>query len=317
MISTSDASVMTLSDVTHSSHTLAAAQQRLIPATCRFRMRQVVASLRCRLNANMMNLSRRYIISAVILCTLLATGAQASESWSDHQTVGRFEIRSEVPVRQSQALSEFVRSLPHHESDIVSSLGLTPNQSPIVINVFQSRRNYLEYMTQHRAAGRDRRALFIQSKSHGSVYVYLHTGVVTDLRHETTHAILHSSFPFLPLWLDEGLAEYFEVSRERRASGHPHRSRVKLDARLLVAWHPSLVSLEAAQDLSDMSAARYRESWTWVHFLLHGPDGAKSVLLRYLSSIEAHIPPGSVSTRLREVWPEPERQLTAHVKSWK
>ncbi|GIT30210.1 MAG: hypothetical protein Ct9H300mP1_22560 [Planctomycetaceae bacterium] len=37
------------------------------------------------------------------------------------------------------------------------------------------------------------------------------TGFPEDLRHEFTHGVLHSSLKRVPLWLDEGLAEYFEV----------------------------------------------------------------------------------------------------------
>ena len=39
-----------------------------------------------------------------------------------------------------------------------------------------------------------------------------------DLRHEMTHAYLHSVVPDVPLWLDEGLAKYFELpARPARA----------------------------------------------------------------------------------------------------
>lgn len=276
--------------------------------------------LRCQLSVIAMNQFRQTRFRIVILCLLslltTATG-RASDAWVDRQSVGRFQVRSEVPIRQTRTLTEFVRSLPHHESDIAATLSLQPNQKPIVINVFRSRRGYQEFMAQHAPEGRSRRALFIQSETHGSVYVYLHRDVMTDLRHESTHAILHSTLPFLPLWLDEGLAEYFEVTREQRASGHSHLRRVKLDARLILAWHPDIQRLEAIRDQAGMTNRNYRESWAWVHFLLHGPDETADVLAQYLAGIEAHIPPGPLSTQLREVWPNPERQLTTHLKSWK
>ena len=31
-----------------------------------------------------------------------------------------------------------------------------------------------------------------------------------DLRHECTHALLHAALPYVPLWLDEGLASLYE-----------------------------------------------------------------------------------------------------------
>ena len=264
-----------------------------------------------------MNSFRRIFLHAVVLCSLLPLSGKASDAWVDREVVGRFEVRSEVPVRQSPVLREFVRSLPSLESDITSTLGLQANQKPIAINVFQTRLNYQSFIARRAPEGQGRRALYVQSETHGSVYVYLHADVMTDLCHETTHAILHSSLAFVPLWLDEGLAEYFEIPSKRRESDNPHLSRTRLDARLIVTWRPSLVRLEAIPDQSGMSLRSYRESWAWVHFLLHGPDEAVAVLPRYLSGIESHDPPDPLSVQLRLLWPDPERQLTSHFRSWK
>lgn len=220
-------------------------------------------------------------------------------------------------MRQSRVLTDFLQSLPQHEADIAATLGFRLNHQPIVINVFHSRQSYEEFIARLAPEGQNRRALFVKSETHGSVYAYLHADVITDLRHETTHAILHSSLPFLPLWLDEGLAEYFEVAREQRVSGNPHLRRAKLDARLILAWRPGLVKLEAVRDQSAMTTSNYRESWAWVHFLLHGPVEARATLTRYLAGIEAHDPPGPLSTQLHQLWLKPERQLTSHLKSWK
>ena len=46
--------------------------------------------------------------------------------------------------------------------------------------------------------------------------------LAVDLRHETTHAVLHGLLPMVPLWLDEGLAEYFEAPEANRLQRHPH-----------------------------------------------------------------------------------------------
>ncbi len=264
-----------------------------------------------------MSVSRRTFLSAFALAALAATSVRASDVWVARQVMGRFQLRSEVPIQQSRVLSEFLQSLPRHEADIAATLGLTLNQQPIVINVFQTQRSYREFIARQAPEARNRRALFVKSETHGSVYAYHHADLMTDLRHETTHAILHSSLPFLPLWLDEGLAEYFEVAREQRASGHPHLRRTKLDARLILVWRPSLERLEAARDQSAMTTRNYRESWAWVHFLLHGPDEARATLARYLAGIEDHEPPGPFSAKLRRIWSKPERQLTSHIKSWK
>ena len=62
-----------------------------------------------------------------------------------------------------------------------------------------------------------RRAFFVaQTRGVGRsedllIYTYWGERVQQDLRHELTHALLHSVLKDVPLWLDEGLAEYYEL----------------------------------------------------------------------------------------------------------
>ena len=75
--------------------------------------------------------------------------------------------------------------------------------------------------------------------------------------------------PMVPLWLDEGLAEYFEVPAADREHGNPHAKYIKIGAHL--GQVPLLEDLEQIRDLSEMTRSRYRAAWAWVHFMLHGP----------------------------------------------
>ncbi len=66
-----------------------------------------------------------------------------------------------------------------------------------------------------------------------------------------------------------------------------------------------------------MSINDYRESWAWVHFLLHGPADFERVLPSYLRAIQSGEPPGPLSGLLRRVDANPARRLTSHHKNWK
>ena len=79
-----------------------------------------------------------------------------------------------------------------------------------------------------------RRALFVKSGSRGRVFAYEHEDLAVDVRHESTHALLHASLPMVPLWLDEGLAEYFEVAESQRAFDHPHSTALET---VSLYWH--------------------------------------------------------------------------------
>ena len=70
----------------------------------------------------------------------------------------------------------------------------------------------------------ERRAVFLKSDTRLMVLAHWHDGLGEDLRHELIHGYLHAEFNWLPLWLDEGLAEYFELPA---AEPTVHRSRCR------------------------------------------------------------------------------------------
>lgn len=263
-------------------------------------------------------IARSILPLAILLVSAFAPLSQTSAGdWIDFRQAGRVLVRSEFPIETVDGLADFLQHSDEHEADILATLNLKPSREPIVINLFANRREYLRAVRIVAPNAESRRAIFVATETGGQVFCYRHAKLVTDLRHELTHAILHSMLPFLPLWLDEGLAEYFETPRNERASGHPSQKRVALAAKFRVTWHPNLKKLEAKNDLSEVSLANYREAWAWVHFLLHGPPEATHLLQRYLLTIQAEQPPGPFSAHLRQIVPNPERSLTAHLKSWK
>ena len=155
------------------------------------------------------------------------------------------------------------------------------------------------------------------------VFAYRSNEFEVDVRHESTHALLHADLAVVPLWLDEGLAEYFEAPYQERAFNHPHLSQMKwqvskvnLTARITSAA-PSLERLEELRDLKQMGAAEYRQSWAWVHFMLHGSPEAQEELMRYLTDIRAQTPPGKLSSRLRARIPNLEQKFADHLRQWK
>ena len=147
------------------------------------------------------------------------------------------------------------------------------------------------------------------------VLAYRSRQLEVDLRHECTHALLHASLPLVPLWLDEGLAEYFEVAPGKRAFGNPHLNAVRFGA----FWGrvPRLRDLESKSDLSEMKGAEYRNAWAWVHFMLHGSSEAHDELVRFLADIQAGEPPGLLSQRLAGRIADVDSAWLGHFRKWK
>jgi tetratricopeptide (TPR) repeat protein len=105
------------------------------------------------------------------------------------------------------------------------------------------------------------------------------------LYHEYTHALLRLNFDHLPLWLDEGLAEFFgnstlgdiESKTGTIDSGHLYllqQSKLIPIDTLLEVDHQSPYYNE-----TDRASVFYAESWALLHFLLMSPDARKAQLL--------------------------------------
>ncbi|HEX5104499.1 MAG TPA: DUF1570 domain-containing protein, partial [Pirellulaceae bacterium] len=157
-----------------------------------------------------------------------------------------------------------------------------------------------------------RRALYMKARGPGMVFAWRGQEFETDVRHECTHALLHAWLPSVPLWLDEGLAEYFEAARDRRASDQSHLQQVQLLVRSVRL--PRLEELEAIDDLDQMGANEYRDAWAFTHFLLHGPREGTEELLRYLADLEAGENIGPLSARLRRRMLDLDRRLAEHFR---
>jgi hypothetical protein len=98
----------------------------------------------------------------------------------------------------------------------------------------------------------------------------------------------------VPLWLDEGIAEYYET---RRGSLGMNWSHIRLLNQRLTRhdWQPDLRRLETLQDMSHMNQIDYAEAWLWVHFLLHTGPERLALIRTYLAELRrtATAPPFS------------------------
>lgn len=249
-------------------------------------------------------------------CALAASGlvakpARASSGWLDRRKYGPFEISATFPLN---AYDQTFANLGHLEFELQRTLGVPPADKPVEVYLFSDKSSHRQYLQNTFPRVPYRRALYVQRGASASVYAYHHEEVGVDLRHECTHALLHSNLAMVPLWLDEGLAEYFEVPGPERAFGNPHLARLRWDLRL--GRLQRIEALEQARDLRDMGAAEYRFSWAWTHFLLHGPRGAHRTLVGFLADIRRGNPPGRLSERLRAQLPRLDTQMVQHFKHW-
>ena len=192
---------------------------------------------------------------------------------------GPFVVYSNTPI---PAESPAVACLHSLEADLSSRLGYRAlaGQDPVEIYVLSDRNAYAHFLKFYYPELPPRRAFFLAQGERRVVYTYLSDRLEEDLRHEAAHSLLRGCYGDLPLWLDEGLAEYFETRTDIVDIQDEHISKIPGD--LKNGWVPDLPRLESFTDIHQMSVRDYREAWAWVHLMLEDRQVGKNLLLDYL-----------------------------------
>lgn len=235
-----------------------------------------------------------------------------AEAWVDRRTYGPFQCVSAFPLAPWDS---FFQELSRLEQELERTLAVPPTSARVEVFLLEDEGSHRTFLRELYPRVPYRRALYVQRGGQGAVYAYQHPELAIDLRHECTHALLHANLAVVPLWLDEGLAEYFELPEPERAFEHPHLSTLRWNLRL--GMLKTVESLEEPSELNEMGGIEYRYAWAWVHFMLHGPREAHRALVDFLAEIRRGDRPGPLSERLRAAVPELDERMILHFKHWR
>lgn len=258
--------------------------------------------------------SRRRFLAA-LSAAFLAAGCQLGRN----QVVTRpakYSVRSERLL----VLSDFKLSKEHPliqdlvtlRGQVAETLNLTFDTQQVTVYLFSDHATYRKYLDATYPGLPDRRAYFVGTSKELAVYTFWGDRIQEDLRHEYTHGLLHSALKTVPLWLDEGLAEYFEVPGPNPGTLNAEYA-TRLPKALANGWHPDVTRLERIEEFSQMQRFDYQESWAWMHFLLHSSPDTREVLLGYLEELKTNPKPGPLSVRLRQEYPEYSPRFAAYI----
>jgi hypothetical protein len=201
-----------------------------------------------------------------------------------------------------------IRELQSERNDIYTTLGLPPSEEQIFVHLFHDADTYHEHLARKFPMVPNRRAFFVETDTKLHVYAHWSDRVAEDLRHEVGHGYLHASVPAIPLWIDEGLAEYFEVPRGHGGLNRPHLLLLA-DLMEVNGWHPDLHKLEALSSAGEMQQEHYAEAWAWVYFLLNSTPDRRELLTEYLTELRETGRAAPLSERLASRHIEPQRTL--------
>jgi hypothetical protein len=224
---------------------------------------------------------------------------------------GAVRCLSEVPL---QGADEVRGDLLQLRSELQDRLSLELPGDPIEIHVYATRRRYLDEVSSLSPDVRRQRGVFVIRDGRACVFSFQQAELEQTLRHEATHAWLHSVLPYVPLWMDEGLASYFEIEPGDQPK-HPYLERLQWSLQL--GWRPDVEKLEQIRTSRDMGIGDYRHAWGWVHFLLHDSEATRATLTDYIAAIAAGEPPRRFSAFLEQRVPGSRELCARHVERLK
>ncbi len=227
-----------------------------------------------------------------------------------HHRESQYVFYSDFPLKPSLPL---FKELGELRDKIYSELQLPESNTVIQVFLFEDHAKYKSYMRSRYSELPERRAFFIkQPRAAGGddLYVFTWWGehIRQDLRHELTHGILHSVLKDVPLWLDEGLAEVYELPPDNNGVNADHIDLIRKGP-----FQPSLAKLEQLSEVKQMQRPEYREAWAWTHFMLRGSPESKAVLLSYLQQLRGPNLPPPLLPKLKEANPSLSEKLTEHL----
>jgi hypothetical protein len=228
--------------------------------------------------------------------------------------VSQFIFQADFDVPRNYPIFQELANL---REQVYKELQLPPSATFIKVQLFENRDRYEHFMQAKYPELPKRRAFFVaQPHALGGgedllVYTYWGDRVQQDLRHELTHALLHSVLKDVPLWLDEGLAEYYEVPAGWNGVNPEHVRHLVADPK--TPFHPDLVRLEDFSEVQQMTPAEYREAWAWTHLMLRDKAEARAVLVGYLRELRTNSKAGLIRPRLQSVYPDLNTALARHL----
>ncbi|MGH9314838.1 MAG: peptidase MA family metallohydrolase, partial [Vicinamibacterales bacterium] len=165
---------------------------------------------------------------------------------------------------------------------------------PTVVIAFGSDKDFDPFKPVYRGKPIETAGLFVPSADLNYIAVVAGSRGFRTVFHEYAHLVTANLRLSIPVWLNEGVAEYystFELLRGGRNAniGQPITSHVlllrdewlKLDALLAVQPDSPLYNE------GDRRSVFYAQSWALVHYLLHGTPPRRDWLVKYMSAIEA------------------------------
>ena len=268
---------------------------------------------------------RRFIlhIAAIgfLFSRLPASALPAREEvWIAAHTAS-FTLFSDAGERRTRQIGADLERLRDALAQLSPDLTLS-SPVPTFIYIFQDRPSFQPYQRLYNGQPLDSGGYFLGRQL--ANYIAINGDQPGDGRtliyHEYLHYVMNNNYTALPLWLHEGLAEYystFQVASQEAEIGQP------VPAHVLWLRQHEMIPLatlfrvdERSPEYNETSrrGGFYAESWALVHYLLSGNPERRQQAAEYLRLARTGMPLDQIFAKTFGADPAPlERELRAYL----
>jgi Flp pilus assembly protein TadD len=235
-------------------------------------------------------------MSLAFALLLLPLSAAAADNWIELQSP-HFKVQSNAGEKEARKVADQFEQIRNMFHIAFAALRVDPPQPILIVAAKNENAMRLFLPEEWEVKGHIHHAGLYQP-AQDKDYVVLRLDIEGNnpfhtLYHEYTHALLRLNFSNLPLWLNEGLAEFFgnttlgdkEIKTGTIDPGHLQllvQSKLIPIETLLEVDHRSPYYNE-----TNRASVFYAESWALVHFLMMDEDARQKQLLKsFLSAWE-------------------------------
>lgn len=269
---------------------------------------------------------------AALIWIAAATPAQAvlpkKEPWIELRTAN-FTLYSNAPEKTVRRIGEDLERLRDALSQLLPGLILN-SPSPTSIFVFKDEEAFKPYQRTFEGQTIQSGGYFLarQLANYVALYIYAdyndqYRGERLVIYHEYIHYVLRNNYASLPLWFQEGIAEYystFEMSKGQALIGTPIPEHVHwLRKNPLTPMADLFAVDEHARDYNEATrrGGFYAQSWALVHYLISGNPERRLQAIEFLRMAQQGVPPDQIFKRAFGTDSAAlERELSKYVKSY-
>jgi tetratricopeptide (TPR) repeat protein len=222
------------------------------------------------------------------------------DPWIEVHTAS-FTLYSNAGERKTREIGADLERLRDALSQLASGLTLS-SPSPTYIFVFRDAASFRPYQRTYEGKPLDSGGYFLGRRLANYVAINgdQHGDEKAIIYHEYLHYLMHNNYAALPLWLHEGLAEYystFQVGKDEARIGLPILEHVYwLRQHSFIPFTTLFAVNERSPEYNETSrrGGFYAESWALVHYLISGNPERRRQAGEYLRLAQAGTPPGQV-----------------------